>query len=150
MRGLVYGLVALGLMAAASGTAFGLSGFSRDGGRPVAPVLGADGAYSDLYQQVAAVPAEAPLPAETAVAAQAALTTLISQAGVPCARLDHALRGRDEHPAYTLVTALCDCADGRGRLVNVMLFQSGRAAALALGDVMVERTDAGDVRYYAF
>lgn len=150
MRGVVYGLAVLMLMAAGGGSAFGLSGFGRNDDPSPATVLGVDGAYSALYQQVAAVPAETPLPPDSTGGAEAALVALIAESGVPCSRLDHALRGRDEHPAYTLVTALCDCADGRGRLVNVMLFQSGRAAALALGDVTVERTETGAVRFYAF
>ncbi len=151
MRGVVYGLAALVLMAAGTESALGLGGFGREAARVAGPVLGEDGAYSAVVQQVAAIPAGDPLPTEAAAGMEAALTALVAESGVPCQRVDHVLRGRDEHPAYTLVTALCDCTDGHGRLVNVMLFQSGRAAALDLGVVMVETAVAdGNIRYYAF
>lgn len=144
---------ALLLAAAGAGAAVGLglggpAGAIKAGHGGVG-VLGGDGAYSGLAEAVAAVPEAAVLPPETGAEARATVAALAAEAGVACVTVDHVLRGREEHPAYTVLNALCDCEDGRGRLVSVLLFRSGRAAALARGEVVVEEAPGG-VRFYAF
>lgn len=141
--------VTLVLAAAAAGAAVALVAPASAVKSSHTTVLGADGAYTAVAAAVAAVPEETPLPPQAEAAARAAVAALVEEAGLSCRSVEHLLRGTDEHPAYTVVTALCDCKDGRGRQINVLLFQSGRAAVLPLGEVTVEEATDG-VRYYAF
>lgn len=141
--------VALVLAVAGTGAAAGLGATASAVKATHASVVGEDGAYNQVAALVSAVPEHAPLPPEAEAPTRTALASLVEAAGVPCRAMEHVLRGADEHPAYTVVTALCDCDHGRGQLVNVMLFKTGRAAVLPLGEVTVEEAADG-LRYYAF
>jgi hypothetical protein len=66
---------------------------------------------------------------------------------VPCGTVDAILPGPREHPAYDVVSVLCDREGSIGTLITVRLFRSGRAAVRTEGTVSLSE---GDPPFHAF
>lgn len=101
---------------------------------------------AEADEQVAAVspeaePAAAP---DGDVALFTAARAALASAGeaVGCDSVSGMTAGPVEHPAYSVVSALCNGGQGRARLVTVRLMQSGRAAVRAEGTVSLTEDES--------
>lgn len=149
MRRIAVVAAALLLGAAGTGAAFGFGGTAQAVKRSHGAVVGDRGAYADLVTLVTAAPVDAALPSEVSAPLREVVADLAHGASLRCERIDHLLRRPQEHPAYMVVSAVCDRDGERARLVNVLLFPTGRAAVLPMGEVTVEDGPEGP-RLFAF
>lgn len=149
MRRFFFVAAALVLAGAGAGAAAGFGGTAKAVKTSHAAVAGGRGAFAELAVLAAATPIDAALPSAASSPLHGAVAELAHDASLRCERVDHLLRRPQEHPAYMVVSAICDRTGERARLVNVLLFPTGRAAVLPMGEVTVVDGPEGP-RLFAF